>query len=578
MVTRIGLCAGALLLLAAGAGPAQKIEAERAHPLAGGDLPWVDVRDHGAAGDGTTDDTQAIRAAVQFAAGLDRPRLLFPPAMSYKTTDTVAVPAGIAVRMHAPILFAGDDQTAALVIGEIDVVNWNLEHLVRVEKQSVSDWRDEGSVGIVVHNAYACTIDVRWVNKFTIGLQCVGSGSGFAYNEVHLGAILNNRIGVDLTNFDPGTGIGWCNENVFLNGQFSAWSNIHPGDSRCGVRSTSRDGSYLGNNQNLFVKPSFELGAATAAPGEALPVLIEHGSLNRFESCRNEGNSPTFARVLNDSRDNEFDTGYGQRPVVDDQSDHPTSRATTRTTRLRDEPGAAVFLSGPLASRAIDYDGQGSVHVAGVHGAHSSSAAVRVAVDGIQVLPDHLDIQGNRAVGVLLDTSQHERFVLRRAVVLGVNGTDGSGRVRFRCYDDAGNVMVDPGGGVSLVTGDGSNPYWGSSFGGCYTQNSDSPADYLFTVADSVATVAVLLTGGTANLKLRSFALFSVDGGNAAVQAGYEEGIPGANRALAPPATGTWERGRIVYNDDPDAGEPLGWVCVQGGSPGVWKPIGNIGG
>ena len=42
------------------------------------------------------------------------------------------------------------------------------------------------------------------------------------------------------------------------------------------------------------------------------------------------------------------------------------------------------------------------------------------------------------------------------------------------------------------------------------------------------------------------------------------------------PSSGEWERGNIVWNEAPTAGGKIGWVCVAGGSPGVWKSFGSI--
>lgn len=44
----------------------------------------------------------------------------------------------------------------------------------------------------------------------------------------------------------------------------------------------------------------------------------------------------------------------------------------------------------------------------------------------------------------------------------------------------------------------------------------------------------------------------------------------------AAPTTGTWARGDRVINQSPAAGGYIGWVCVQAGTPGVWKPYGKI--
>lgn len=45
---------------------------------------------------------------------------------------------------------------------------------------------------------------------------------------------------------------------------------------------------------------------------------------------------------------------------------------------------------------------------------------------------------------------------------------------------------------------------------------------------------------------------------------------------LAAPTTGTWQRGDIVLNASPSAAGTIGWVCVTAGTPGTWKTFGTI--
>lgn len=46
--------------------------------------------------------------------------------------------------------------------------------------------------------------------------------------------------------------------------------------------------------------------------------------------------------------------------------------------------------------------------------------------------------------------------------------------------------------------------------------------------------------------------------------------------AEAIPATGNFNKGDILYNTNPTAGGKLGWVCIEGGTPGTWKAFGGI--
>jgi hypothetical protein len=40
-----------------------------------------------------------------------------------------------------------------------------------------------------------------------------------------------------------------------------------------------------------------------------------------------------------------------------------------------------------------------------------------------------------------------------------------------------------------------------------------------------------------------------------------------------PPSTGTWQVGDMVWNGAPTPGSPPGWMCTQGGTPGTWKAM-----
>ena len=42
------------------------------------------------------------------------------------------------------------------------------------------------------------------------------------------------------------------------------------------------------------------------------------------------------------------------------------------------------------------------------------------------------------------------------------------------------------------------------------------------------------------------------------------------------PSYGEWSTGDIVWNSTPQTSSYIGWVCVTGGNPGIWKPFGQI--
>lgn len=44
------------------------------------------------------------------------------------------------------------------------------------------------------------------------------------------------------------------------------------------------------------------------------------------------------------------------------------------------------------------------------------------------------------------------------------------------------------------------------------------------------------------------------------------------------PTIGLYHQGDIVWSDSPKPNGNLGWICIRTGTPGEWRPFGNIGG
>ncbi|HEY7372098.1 MAG TPA: hypothetical protein VIF57_07945 [Polyangia bacterium] len=73
--------------------------------------------------------------------------------------------------------------------------------------------------------------------------------------------------------------------------------------------------------------------------------------------------------------------------------------------------------------------------------------------------------------------------------------------------------------------------------------------------------------------------------GNALLLPGQnlEFGAPGSSVGgrqvgflAAAPTSGTWAAGSLVFNAAPASGQPKGWTCTAGGSPGTWISMGNL--
>ncbi|WP_158301868.1 hypothetical protein [Paenibacillus mesophilus] len=512
----------------------------------------VNVKWFGAAGDGTTNDAASIARAIAYAqsvaSAVRKPTLYFPAATGYAVESTVTVPANIHVMMEAPLIYTGTANLVCLEVGGIAAINSLLDLKLNVQRAVQADWLNEDCVGIRLINCYSSDIHIVEARGFTIGVQCLGASAGFVYNEVHLGALTNNKIAIDLTNRNAGGGVGWCNENVFLNGRIWCATGANPGKGRIGVRITSQDGTYVNNNNNVFYKPSFELSAIKASPQEALPVLIEHGSMNFFMDIRNEGNSPVTIRTKNQSNANELQAGYGSAKA-DDLSQYPSTAVRSRLGRLV-EFSALIFTSGPLHRKACYYDGSTTVHIPGIGFGSFQTADVYPAYR-LGLHPDYVHVSASTfgALGVFIETSKCKRFVVKQDSEPGYGG-----RIHIVCYDASGQILMHPGGTNPepyVKTYVNRTVFWRGYFGGSYSTGSDSPEDLYFSVSDAVKKVRVLFWRGSADLRIRSFSLYALDKYSPAVWSGHDEPAGELNIGIAAPSVGEWVKGKVVVNANP---------------------------
>lgn len=543
----------------------------------------VDVRWFGAVGDGETDDTDAIEAAVQEATrrrrrrrddiwlGEGRPEVVFPIAQGYRTTRPIRIPVGVDLAMDADIL-ADVDGDVAVEIGEEGEFNRQVRARVRVAKVTMSDWSDDDCVGVRLISAETGRFDIALSDGFTIGLQCIGIGQGFAYNHVELGRIVHSRIGVDVTcrAFDGRR--GWACENLFLGGRFAHSSKTHVGQERIGVRITCQDGSFNFNDNNNFVKPSFELRAVDSAPAAARPILIEHGRSNLFTQVRDETNTRPMAVVLNESDENVIETGYGYA-FVDDRSYSRSTLTSTRRRAVMEVPFPIAHVA-PLNERACYYDGADLIHIPGL--AFADPATGELALAGPAALVDggvRISEETDHGPSLRVPTTRLRRFVVRRDVATGE-----SGRVHVIAYDQDGERMVDPGDAKTARWVKAISEYpmdWDPVlFGGCYVTRPDHGEDMLITLRDEVASVQIIFWRGTGPLTLNGFAVQAVDPGLTS----WSSGLPATtvsrteNVATQPPSKGAWPKGKIVYNAEPETRpgrRSIGWQKVTDGDSNV---------
>lgn len=527
----------------------------------------INVKWFGAIGDLLNDDAAAIQNAADTAfaysvSGIDskKPILYFPDCSGYKTLSTVTIKDSVGIEMESPIVYFGNSDVPALIVGQTLVANYNVDMRIRVRRNTQSDWLSESNIGVKIFNANTCNIDLAEVRNFTIGSQLFGSGTGFSYNTLRLGYIVNNKYGLDLSN----EASGWCNQNTYYGGRFAVETGIAAGLSRYGIRITSSDGSYVSNNGNLFLGPSFELNNTTAGAGDAIPLLCVHGILNSIVEARHEFNDTTAAIFQNASSKNKVHILYSSgTPEITQSGTYMDNKLLNSSQDFLDLFGANVWSSGPLNTRACYYDGSTSVNVPGVFVGFSSATNTLNSGSLININSDYVELTSSRALGILLDTKTAKRFTVRRDVDVGFGG-----RVVVRCYSSAGVILTNS---TDLKSTPARPLTYTTSHGGSFITGSDYEGDVFFEVSADVKTVAVMCAATAAtNCRIRSFAIASPDSKHVAAWVGYEEIIPGANIGTTAPTAGTWVRGRTMFNTAPASSGVSGWVCTASGTPGTW--------
>ena len=529
------------------------------------------VKDYGAVGDGSTDDTDAIEACIAAAAAAGHGQVYFPETTGgYKTTDTITFDNNADVDMCGFIKYAGPDGRAAIVVGSTSALTWKRNLKLEAIRAVQADWTSEADIGIKLLNVDGCTINIVRTQGFTIGAQLIADGDyGTVHNLVTLNKMWYAKVGLDLYSVNG----GWTNENLFFGGNFSVWSGLYveaESKSRYGIR--LRNGGAYGANNNVFHKPSFEIaGPRLAAPAEGVPILLEDDSCyNTFHDVRYETAGTYVARVSDSARRNKIILGYGQG-LVDEQAAHATT-VLEQTLWAPESSRQVIFHMSDIHKRVAAWHPNESwslCNVPGMFGINPSSGAIQPYTNGV-MHDNYFDLASEGSLGVTVDTR-----IVKEFLVTASTDPDHPCSLKCRPKDSSGNVInaADVKYGGDPLVRSSAGTWWATNFGGTYTGSVGNTVR--FTVChDDVASVDVFATTGW----ITSFEIsaYSPKGLLTSASTPYPDNAV-ENVASAAPAFGTYTAGRRVYNNTPAAGSPIGWVCTAAGTPGTWAPLPNAG-
>ena len=266
----------------------------------------VYFEEYGAVGDGVTDDTLAIKAAVSAAQAANKG--IASRAKTYLVTDTINIDTTTiplvdicgtikGAFIDKPVVIIGND--TELTVGA--TITCNAVGTAGFGGYPISNAGDNWvfdnitMVGVLLKNISRSTIRAS-ASNCGVGVRLLQTTGGCVFNVVTLFGLYNNVIGLDLLTNDD----AWVNDNLFFNGNFQIDSNYSSVANKTICIRLSGVKSEL--NNNIFIKPSFETGG--------LPIYVVNGSFNQTIGARMEnGGFHTIAKV-DAGRFNRFDCGY----------------------------------------------------------------------------------------------------------------------------------------------------------------------------------------------------------------------------------------------------------------------------
>lgn len=237
--------------------------------------PPGDVRRYGAVGDGITDDTLALQAALDSGS----PIILQPA--TYLITSGLSWNRSYGVIYANSAVISAASDIVGLTIGTLGSNNIVYGPLVYGNlhlKQTGTSTKQ----GILLQQVYEGRFEIS-ATGWDIGLELTANSHGCVYNAIYLGRIWNCNYGVYLR---PQAS-GWVNENNFYNGRFSTSTGL-----------TKQWHFYMPDTGTTYGQPDNNkiYGPAFESSGTMQGYYYDGGVQNVLFSPRGEGGTNTVGK------------------------------------------------------------------------------------------------------------------------------------------------------------------------------------------------------------------------------------------------------------------------------------------
>jgi len=455
----------------------------------------------GGVADNEADDTLAMQAmidssVVDVLAGKEMTVIIDGKP---RITDTINVRVSNnripSIKVTGLITYDGVNNKAAFVIGETgEAVIGPSEIDLSIVNTNQSDWSDDNCTGISLVNLNSFDlVRIRRAQGFTNGIIVQGDGSGFSYNNLTLGYLINNKRGVLIK---PVLN-GWCNENTFIGGRFGVFDNVNSDKTRFGiVLDGAIDPPNTFVNSNVFLKPSFEMNE-TDAPELCIGSYFRYASNNHVIDCRSE-KTGVIAYYDSDAIRNFVEVGFNDADSigVTDNSQSPDNITTSGNTRHENHSHQIFTNDDILTSSSVA--GAGLLSFTNKLAiAQGTDGSIVTFLSGTQATNSVTITDTSKAIGVKVSTDKVKSFNVS-AGLFGANGHRGF----VVCYDASGAVITT--GTPAIGTANNTFSLSGSGF----QTGADSQGNVSVKFSDAVKSAFIgIRRGGAGDLSINSLSI-----------------------------------------------------------------------